>query len=352
MRTIHRLGCVLCCVIAVGASTGCQTMRARSFTMARVTPGPGEVLKVDQIMILADVTGSTREHQIFYQERNLLRAFVGAMPDMNYEMGFSSFAGVSRSDWMQVPLRYGTLEALENCAANLRYLGSTTPLHQGVLVTGAEFEGREGRAALVVFSDGRTHPHERVLKACEAIAYAHPGPLCIYTVNVGFSDSGKVLLEEMAQVTSCGHAWQQSDVNTAEGMEAMVREIFFTAGPVVMLEERTVVLPNEVLFDYDKSVLKPQGMAAIDNLVAQIRARTLDHIVIEGHTCDLGSHEYNMDLSQRRANSVRAYMLEQGIDGRRITTEAYGETRPVAPNTSEPNRKLNRRAEIRLSFLD
>ena len=353
MRSIHRVLCIACCVMTAGVFTGCQTMRGQSIQMTRVTPGPGETLKVDQIMILADVTGSTSEYRVFEQEKNLLKAFVGAIPDLPYQMGFSSFAGGSQADWMQVPLSYGALDALKECAAHLKYLGGTTPLYQGVLVTGKEFERQAGRAALVVFSDGRTHPHERVLKACEAVAAAHDGELCIYTVNVGFSDSGKLLLEKMTRVTSCGHAWQESEVNTAAGMEAMIREIFFTAGPVVtMIEERTMVLPNEVLFDFDKSVLKPQGKAAVDNLIAEIKAHTLDHLVIEGHTCDIGSPQYNMDLSQRRADSVRAYMVEQGIDGSHITTEAYGLTRPAAPNTSEPNRKLNRRAEFRYSFRD
>ncbi len=352
MRTIRRVVCIACCVLAVGALTGCQTMHARSFPVTRVTPGPGEVLKVDQVMILADVTGSTREHRVFQQEKNLLKAFVGAMPDMAYQMGFSSFAGGSESDWMQVPLRSGTLDALKDCADHLRYLGGTTPLHQGVLVTGSEFEGQTGRSALVVFSDGRTHPHERVLNACEAIAKAHDGELCIYTVNVGFSDSGKVLLGDMTRVTGCGHAWQASEVDTSEGMDAMVREIFFGPGSAPTIVEQRIVLPNEILFDFDKSVLKPQGKAALDQLVAEIRAHTLERLAIEGHTCDLGSSQYNMDLSQRRANSVKAYLVEHGIDGSRITTEAYGETRPAVPNTSEANRKQNRRAEFRLSFRD
>ncbi|MCC6698424.1 MAG: OmpA family protein [Candidatus Hydrogenedentes bacterium] len=348
MYSVHRVLCLACCAMLAAALTGCQTVSVQSFDLARVTPGPGEILKVDQIMVLADVTDSTSQHKIFFQERNLLKAFVGAMPDLPYQMGFSSFAGVSQDKWTMVPLSTGTLETLADCAANLEFLGSTTPLHQGVSVTGREFAGQEGHAALVVFSDGRSHPHKRVLEACEAVADAHRGELCIYTVNVGLSEPGKELLEKMASVTGCGHAWQADEVSTPAGMEAMVREIFFTMAPAP--EERTVVLPSEVLFDLDKSVLKPEGKAAVDKVVADIKAHTLDQLVIEGHTCDLGSAEYNMGLSQRRADSVRRYMIEQGIDGSRITTEAYGETRPAVPNTSEPNRKLNRRAVIRYSF--
>jgi OOP family OmpA-OmpF porin len=76
----------------------------------------------------------------------------------------------------------------------------------------------------------------------------------------------------------------------------------------------------------------------------------LDFVVIESHTCELGSARYNMDLSQRCAKSVRSYMGEQGIGVSLITTEAHGKTRPTAPNASEPNRKRNRRAAIRCRF--
>ncbi|MCL4692129.1 MAG: OmpA family protein [Candidatus Hydrogenedentes bacterium] len=342
--------CAVGCALAAIVMSGCQTVRVRTFEMSRVAPHPGEVLKVDHIMILADVTGSTSERNVFRQEKSLLKAFVAAMPDLNYQMGFRSFAGGSQEDWMYVPLQTGTLEDLGGAAAGLRYLGGTTPLHEGVRVTGSEFEGRDGHAALLVFSDGRTHPHERVLKACEEVAYGHMGELCIYTVNVGYSKSGKALLEKMATVTGCGHAWQASEVSTPEGMEAMVREIFFAPGPEP--EERTMVLPSEVLFDLDKAVLKPEGKAAVDRAVAEFRKQNLDYVVIEGHTCDLGSAAYNMDLSQRRANAVRSYMIEQGVDGGLITTEAYGESRPAVPNSGEPNRKLNRRAVIRYKFVD
>jgi OOP family OmpA-OmpF porin len=297
-------------------------------------------------LILADVTGSTDENEVFQQEKALLEAFVAAMPDLPYRMGFYSFAGSSQSDWTQVSLDAGNLGVLGDCVANLQYLGGLTPLYEVVLATRSEFEVHNGNAALIVFSDGRTHPHERVIEACEAAAYPHIGPLCIYTVNVGYSESGRVLLKKMAKSTSCGHAWQAAEVSTPEGMEAMVREIFFEAGELqefVLTDSK--ILFNSIFFDFDKVVLKPEAKAELDKLVAQLKRHPEDPVVLEGHTCDIGSAESNMELSQRRADAVKAYLVEQGIDASRITTKACGEAQPAIPNDSEANRKLNRRVQ-------
>ncbi len=230
MNSVQRVVFAALCVVVAAVLTGCQTVGVQSFEMTRVKPKPGEVLKVDHVILLADVTGSTGEDAVFEREKSLMQAFVAAMPDLNYQMGFYSFAGNSQSDWTQVHLGEGNLDVLANCASSLQYVGGLTPLHEAVLATKDDFEANDGDAALVVFSDGRTHPHERVIEACEAVAYPHIGRLCIYTVNVGHSDSGEDLLEKMADSTSCGRAWQAAEVSSPEGMEAMVREIFFEAG--------------------------------------------------------------------------------------------------------------------------
>lgn len=337
------------CLVLAGILAGCQTVttQVQPFEMTRVTPKPDEVLKVDHVLILADVTGSTDENEVFQQEKALLEAFVAAMPDMDYQMGFYSFAGSSQADWTQVPLEEGNLGVLGNCAANLTYLGGLTPLNEAVLATRGEFEAHDGNAALIVFSDGRTHPHERVIEACEAAAYPHVGPLCIYTVNVGYSKSGRRLLKKMAKSTSCGQAWQAAEVSSLEGMAAMVREIFFEKQelPEYVLTD-SAILFNSILFDFDKVVLKPEAKAELDKLVAQLKRHPEVPVVMEGHTCDIGSAESNMELSQRRADAAKAYLVEQGVDASRVTTKACGETQPAVPNDSEANRKLNRRVQI------
>jgi len=109
---------------------------------------------------------------------------------------------------------------------------------------------------------------------------------------------------------------------------------------------------NHVLFDFDKAVLKPEGKAEADKVVADLKKFDKDSMVIEGHTCDIGDAAYNMGLGQRRADSVKKYMVEQGIAEGRVTTKSLGETKPAVPNDTPEHRKLNRRAMFDISVAN
>jgi len=107
---------------------------------------------------------------------------------------------------------------------------------------------------------------------------------------------------------------------------------------------RSAVVLNNVLFDFDKTNLKPEGKAEIDKLVAEMNKHGQDTVVIIGHTDSIGTEQYNMGLGQRRADSVANYMKAAGIDASRIMTKSMGESQPAVPNDSAANRALNRRA--------
>ncbi|MCU0932253.1 MAG: TolC family outer membrane protein [Serpentinimonas sp.] len=111
--------------------------------------------------------------------------------------------------------------------------------------------------------------------------------------------------------------------------------------------ERTT-LSADTLFDFDRSVLKPEGRASLDALISRIRGMNVEVVVAVGHTDGLGSDAYNNRLSLARAESVKAYMVNQGIAANQIRTEGRGETQPVATNDTEEGRAMNRRVEIQV----
>ncbi len=90
-----------------------------------------------------------------------------------------------------------------------------------------------------------------------------------------------------------------------------------------------VTLSTDVLFDFDRYALKPEGKAKLDELVGQIKGIALEVIIAVGHTDRIGSDAYNQQLSVRRAESVKAYMVSKGIQPNRIYTEGKGEKQPV-----------------------
>ncbi len=107
-----------------------------------------------------------------------------------------------------------------------------------------------------------------------------------------------------------------------------------------------VTYSADAFFDFDKSVLKPQGRATLDKFVNDIRGLNIETIISTGHTDSIGSMAYNQRLSVRRAQAVKNYLVMKGIPANQIVVEGKGETMPVATNKTRAGRAQNRRVEI------
>ena len=132
-----------------------------------------------------------------------------------------------------------------------------------------------------------------------------------------------------------------------------------TAGKVEALAiketptEVRIELAADVLFDFDKAAIKPQAGAALKNVAAVLKDKAKGPVRIEGHTDAKGSDAYNQNLSVRRADAVRQWLVQnEGLKGLKITTQGFAAKNPVAPNTkpdgsdNPEGRQKNRRVEI------
>jgi len=107
----------------------------------------------------------------------------------------------------------------------------------------------------------------------------------------------------------------------------------------------TLVLEG-VNFDFDKAVIRPQDYAKLDKDVDTMKAWGDVDVEVAGHTCSIGTDEYNLGLSLRRAEAVRNYLVSKGVSADRLTVRGYGESRPVASNATREGRAQNRRVEL------
>lgn len=107
-----------------------------------------------------------------------------------------------------------------------------------------------------------------------------------------------------------------------------------------------VTYAADAFFDVDKSVLKPEAKAKLDDLVSKMGAINLEVIIAVGHTDSDGSDEYNQRLSVRRSEAVKTYLVSKGVEANRVYTEGKGEKSPVADNKTREGKAKNRRTEI------
>lgn len=112
------------------------------------------------------------------------------------------------------------------------------------------------------------------------------------------------------------------------------------------LQDAVATFGNVFYFEYDSSSLTQDAIEALDAHIAVLQ-RTETNVRLEGHTDERGTREYNMALGEGRANSVRDYMVANGVATYRIETVSYGEERPAADGSGESNWSRNRRVELK-----
>lgn len=149
--------------------------------------------------------------------------------------------------------------------------------------------------------------------------------------------------------------------NDGDGIPDILDHCPFEAGPeenhgcpipeprLAEIEGDQIRLNQQVFFEFNKDDILPQSFPLLDEVVQILRDHPNINIRVEGHTDSRGSARYNQDLSQRRANSVRMYLMGRGVEAHRIESIGFGQDRPIDDNATEAGRAANRRVEIHIT---
>jgi peptidoglycan-associated lipoprotein len=119
-----------------------------------------------------------------------------------------------------------------------------------------------------------------------------------------------------------------------------------TGSTTIQVVRRATIMFEDVHFDFDRFNLRPDALKILDEAVTRLQANPDLNVTIEGHCDSIGTIEYNLALGERRANSVRDYLVNRGIAAARLRTVSYGEERPIADNGTAAGRAMNRRAHL------
>jgi OOP family OmpA-OmpF porin len=226
---------------------------------------------------------------------------------------------------------FDSLTSTYEVFARLTPLGDAIQSHTGT------YAGMASPSAVILVSDGESNRGVDPVAAAQAAIAANPG-LVFHVISLADSPKGEAVLEAIANLKPRESVFvrAQNLIDHDIVAEGFVTEVFCAGGSLVL---------RSVQFALGSAVITNES-AAVLNEVANILRNTKSGVVVDGHTCSLGSDQLNQGLSERRAAAVKTYLVKKGIPSDTITTHGYGKTRPKYDNSTEEGRRLNRRAEI------
>lgn len=332
------------------------------------------------------------------------------LPELGYEDAFISFGhhkSVSRKHTVKhhglTP--YSTAE-LSRTIDTLTKAGGTTPMVKAIDANRGLLEGATGNIAVLIIGDGKDMG-EPVLAAAHRGREKFGDRLCIYPILVGDDPAGRELMQALAKTTGCGFFTQAEESLGGEAMVDFATRVFLTAkaGPKdtdgdgvydhldrcpgtprgtlvdavgcplppkppapldsdgdgvlddddfcpgtprgATVDDRGCWVLQGVEFETDRAEIRPMYEPELEAVATVLENNLGVKIQIQGHTDSVGAADYNRQLSEKRAKAVMEWLIQEGIDRKRLSAIGLGEARPIANNDSAEGRERNRRVELK-----
>jgi OOP family OmpA-OmpF porin len=287
---------------------------------------------------------------------DLLNCLNNSMPD-NFDVmgGMRVFGPTSPDKGLVYGMTDYTKAGLLNAISGTNKTGGVTPIANALITGGYDLldtpglTDNPGPTAMILFSDGMNTESSDPVAAASAVKQMYGNNICIYTVLIGESSAGKAVMEQIADASNCGYATDSSKIGNPAGMDQFVVDVFLVkvakpaAKPAYRPPEK-ISMTLLIEFDFDKDVVRPQHHGDVKRIADMLNKYPGAKAELEGHTDNMGTDAYNMDLSKRRVENVKKYLAQKfNISPSRVSTVAYGESKPVASNKTSEGRQRNRR---------
>jgi OOP family OmpA-OmpF porin len=336
-------------------------------------------------MIIFDDSGSMKDSYLgsskFNLETDIVNRFVWTIPDMKLVVAMRKFGFDLRTS-EKTTLVYGPVEyasaPFQEALRGIRYPNGPSPLDLALNAAVEDLSSTLvlGKIAVIIISDGEDMSVSPLVSA-ERLKGMYGDRICLYTIQVGNDSTGRMLLERIATTGGCGFYTQGdkllSNIDVADYVEKVLlakkpvqtaqqtrvplpatppaalektvtKEVSAPTAPPLSFKAEPVRIVLNVQFDTGKADIKSKYNSEIKKVADFMSKYPASMAVIEGHTDNVGKKVYNQRLSQRRAESVRKYLIEKfGIRRARIKAMGYGMDRPIASNKTAEGRQMNRR---------
>ncbi len=317
------------------------------------------VKTADNFIILFDASSSMKEFvnkgtklTKYDVVKQVLTERQKALPDLGYNAGLYLYTP------FQEVYPMGPYDAAKFAAA-IDSLPSEpkgrTPLPQGIREIDPVLEKLSGRTAVFIFSDG-TFSQLANIKVPEVHTreLAEKHNVCFYMISSATTFQAEKRLTDMAKANACSRVIPiEAFVNNPGYMTGALYTVKASAVVETTSESRIAGLrANDGNFDFDRYDIRSDFQSELDEVGKFLQNNPDAYVQLVGYTDSIGSEDYNMGLSQRRANSAANYLMDKyNITSDRIVVNYYGEANPVASNDTEEGRAKNRRVEIAVGGL-
>lgn len=340
--------------------------------------------KVDNFVIILDASSSMEDECMgnpkFLVGKTIVEHMNMTIPELGQTAGLRTFGHADSISKNETELFYGmekyNTAALAEKLDAVSKAGGYSPLGSAITAMGVDLESLSGKTAVIIVSDGLDMTADTA--QAKAVKEQYGDAICFYPIQVGNDAEGTAFLTQIAEIGGCSTLINAKDLLCANGMASFVEKVFLekvgapapapASAPAPMDSDGDGVLDpddqcpgtpagakvnavgcwvlDNVLFDFDKDVIKPEAFAQLDAVYEILEKNPAMSVELQGHTDNIGTKKYNMNLSLRRANSVANYLVNKGIARNRLATTGFGFDKPVALNSTDFGRSLNRRVEI------
>ncbi len=295
--------------------------------------------------------------------KQLVNGFNQTIPDLKYTGIFRTFGYPVHSRLTVGPDAYDRKE-FSRTIEKIFDADGASPLSPTLENVGKDMFKLTGKKAVIIISDGKDMGPKEVV-ASKDLKARYGDDICIYTIHIGNDPEGKEIMDKIASAGKCGLSVIGDTLLAKQPMDELVTDIFLTKDtdndgvpdfrddcpgtePGLPVDEngcwKLIVLGN-LLFDFDKTDIKPEGIRLLDKVVALLNKHDFLNLHISGHTDNYGSMDYNIDLSKRRATAGLNYIKKKGVSPQRLSITWHSYSQPAATNETDSGRALNRRLE-------
>lgn len=356
--------------------TGCATFKAVDLN-PQIKSGQ-LVQKTDNFVVLFDKSASmgdihsppqfTGNVTRLVYAKDTAKNMIATMPDIRLNAGLRTF-------WAEkTVLLYGMKDLVKEdytkAIGSIELVNARTNLETAIMAAGNDLRGAQGNSALIIVSDFDKSPikgdiknaddinNDAVMAAITKVNAEYGDRLCVYAIQLAYTQNGKYLSEQIVQNVAGGYNVNADKLATPAAMAAFVgkvisgncsryqqyvakpteKAVFVADEPITeekvvsaVAADKVIVLAFEdIHFDFDKSTLKPEAQAILKRDIQLLKDNPNAKIRIAGYTSAAGTNLYNQKLSERRAAAVQEYLINEGlIAPDRLSTIGYGETDPA-----------------------